>query len=106
MEDTILINGNIAYHLCRNDGQHQYETLSENFNKESVPIEIGSRLMQHKATNQHLSMDACNHSSLSELTVDNLKAAQTKIKKVLACVVLLCTVLVVTTLTAIVLLHD
>ena len=100
MEDTFHINSNVAYQVCRKDVQ-QYENISKN--KESIPIEMGSKIMQCKATNQHLSMDACNHSSLSELTVDNLKAAQTKIKKVLACVVLLCTVLVVTTLTAIVL---
>ena len=102
-EDTIFINTNAAYHVCRNNVQYQYENLSKNRNKESVPIEVDSEVMQHKATNQHRSMDACNHQSFSELTVDNLKAAKTNMKATLVCTMLLVTVLVVITLTAVVL---
>ena len=106
MEDSILINSNVAYHTCRNNSQHQYENLSKNCNKESVPIEVGSRAMLKELTRQHLSIDDMdtntrNHQCWSKLAVDNMKAAQTKIKKV--CMVLLCIVLVVITLTPIVL---
>ena len=108
MEDSILINSNVAYHTCRNNSQHQYENLIKNCNKERVSIEVGSRAMHKELTHQHLSMDdmdtnASNHQYLSKLAVDNIKAAQTKMKKVLVCMVLLCIVLVVITLTAIVL---
>ena len=41
-EDTIFINTNAAYHVCRNNVQYQYENLSKNRNKESVPIEVDS----------------------------------------------------------------
>ena len=102
MEDTILINSNVAYHTCRNDVQHQHINWSKDCSKESVPTAVDSRVM-HKAANQHLSKDdrTRNHRSLNELEVDNLKVALVKMKKLLVCVILICASLVMTILTAI-----
>ena len=102
MEDTILINSNVAYHTCRNDVQHQHINWSKDCSKESVPTAVDSRAM-HKAANQHLSKDdrTRNHRSLNELEIDNLKVALVKMKKLLVCVILICASLVMTTLTVI-----
>ena len=102
MEDTILINSNVAYHICKNDVQHQHINWSKGRSKESVPTEVDSRAM-HRAANQHLSKNDTtrNHQSLNELEVDNLKVTLVKMKKLLVCVILICAALMMTTLTVI-----
>ena len=93
MDDTVFINSNVAYHVCRNNAQCQYENFSKYRNKESRPLEVGNEATQLKTTSQHLSMD--------EQTVDNTKPAKIKMKNALVCMILLCTLLIVTTLIAI-----
>ena len=77
MEDSILINSNVAYHIYSNTSQHEYENLIKNYKKEGVQFEVGSEAM-HRVTHQHLSMDnmdttAHNHQSLNKLAIDKLK---------------------------------
>ena len=42
MEDTILINSNVAY-VCRNNAQHQQVSWSKDCSSESVPIEVNNK---------------------------------------------------------------
>lgn len=94
VEDTILINNNVAY-VCRNNAQHQQVNLSKDCSSESVPIEVNNNAM-HKAANQQ-------SLRLSDLVVDSLNVKLIKMKKLLVCVILLCAALVMITLTAIIL---
>ncbi len=103
MEDTILIDSNVAYHVCRNDVQHRQVNQSSSCSNKNVPTEVNSKARHFdKPANQHLSQSD-RAQRLSELAIDNLRVTIVKMKKLLVCVVLLCTALVMITLTAIIL---
>ena len=87
MEDMLVYNTNVAYHVCRNSDQVKL------VNDESVPIEIKREptYVELITTEQHPS--SINKSQLTERTTDNLKAYLIKMKKILIAMILLCMVL-------------
>ena len=89
MDDTILINSNVAY-VCRNNAEHRQVSRSKDCSSESVPIEVNNN-EKHKAANQQ-----------SQRLTD-LMVKVTKMKKLLVYVIVICAALIMITLTAIIL---
>ena len=96
MEDTIIYNSNVAYHVCRGEAKQQHET---DHRRETVPTEDSDEAVHTEFTTVNQQLNNDNHSS-RELKNDNLSIALIKIKNLLIVIILLVAALVVTTLTA------